>query len=197
MRWSWFAVAYALLGAVAWVIAVAARGASPFLHPQPWLALPPHAAHTYSLALGVAFGGLVVMATRASVERFGWARRLHGELRPVARSMDGTFIVLLALASAFGEELLFRGLLQPWLGLVPQALLFGVVHQMRGPSRWVWVAWATAVGLLLGVLYRLTGSLVGPIGLHALVNAVNLQYLRSHDAEPRRRSLGGLLDSPR
>ena len=135
----------------------------------------------------------MVVSTRVMVQRFEWARRLHRELRPFARSMSLTGIVVLALLSAFGEELLFRGLLQPWLGLVPQALLFGFLHQVRGPSRWVWAAWATAVGLVLGAIFQLSGSLIGPIAAHALINGINLAFLKSHDPEPQRRSLGGLL----
>jgi membrane protease YdiL (CAAX protease family) len=110
----------------------------------------------------------------------------------VARGLSPTSIVVLALLSALGEELLFRGLLAPLIGLVPQALLFGVAHQIPGSSRWVWIAWATAVGLALGALFQLSGSLLGPILAHALINALNLSYLKAHDPAPRP-ALGGLL----
>jgi membrane protease YdiL (CAAX protease family) len=101
-------------------------------------------------------------------------------------------MIVMAALSAFGEEMLFRGLLGPAIGVVPQALVFGAAHQISGPSRWVWVAWATLVGLALGGMFQLTGSLIGPIAAHALVNALNLAYLKAHDPAPRR-SLGGLL----
>ena len=142
----------------------------------------------------MAFGGLVAFSTRVFVTRFAWARNLHRELRPVARHLSGTGILALAAFSALGEELWFRGLLQPWGGLWVQALAFGVVHsQLRGPSRWAWVAWATIMGLAFGVTFALTGSLVGPIVAHALINSLNLAYLKSYDPEPQRRALGGLL----
>ena len=109
--------------------------------------------------------------------------------------MSTSSIGLVAVLSSLGEELLFRGLLQPGVGLVAQALLFGAAHQMPGPSRWVWVAWATVTGLLLGAMFQLTGSLLGPICAHALVNGINLSYLRAHDPDGRR-ALGGLLGGP-
>jgi membrane protease YdiL (CAAX protease family) len=193
IRWGRFAAAYALLAVIAAALAAASRTGSPLSHPEPWLALSQRMSHSYSLLLGLTFGAAVALSTRAIVPRFGWARRLHTELRPIARSVTVRGIVVLAILSALGEELLFRGLLQPWLGLVPQALLFGIVHQIRGPSRWVWVAWAGAVGLAFGVIFGLTGSLVGPIVAHAVINGLNLLYLKSHDPEPQRRSLGGLL----
>ncbi|MCA9597749.1 MAG: CPBP family intramembrane metalloprotease [Myxococcales bacterium] len=192
-RWGRFAAAYAILGAASSLIAVVWRSGSPLVHPDPWLMLGDPGRHIYSAMLGAALGGLIVMSTRLFVTRFSWARRLHAELRPLARGMSLSGIIALAALSAVGEELLFRGLLAPWLGLVPQALLFGLVHQIRGPSRWVWVAWATLVGLLLGGVFQLSGSLAGPLVAHALVNGLNLHYLKAHDPEPPRRSLGGLL----
>lgn len=193
LRWGRFAAAYAFLGVLSSVVAVVWRTGSPFIHPEPWLALEHGSGHAYSLALGIAIGGLVIVTTRMAVSRYAWARRLHSELRPLARGISYTGIAVLALLSALVEELVFRGLLQPWIGLVPQALLFGVVHQLPGNSRWVWAGWATLVGLSLGVVFQLSGSLLGPIVAHALINAVNLAFLKSHDPDPPRRALGGLL----
>lgn len=192
LRWGRFAVAYAVLGVVASVIALVWRNGTPLIHPEPWLQLGPRVSHTYSLLLGIAFGGLVVISTRPMVARFSWAKHLHQTLRPIARSISSTGIFVLAVLSAIGEELLFRGLLAPWIGLLPQALLFGVVHQVPGRSRWVWVTWASLIGLALGAMFELTGSLVGPLVAHALINGLNLLYLKRHDPEPQHR-LGGLL----
>jgi membrane protease YdiL (CAAX protease family) len=193
IRWGRFSVAYAALAVLAAALAVYWHNGSPFAHPEPWLELPARMSHTYSLLLGVSFGLLIVLSTRAVVPRFRWARRLHGELRPIARSISVVGIVVLAALSSLGEELLFRGLLQPWLGVIVQSLVFGIVHQIRGPSRWVWVSWATGVGLVLGLIFQLTGSLLGPLAAHGLINGLNLLYLRNHDPEPQRRALGGLL----
>jgi membrane protease YdiL (CAAX protease family) len=191
-RWGRFAVAYAGMALVAVLIAIATRGRPPVSLPNPWLPLGPPRDVLYSVALGSTLGTLLAVGTRYSVPRFAWAKNLHLELRPFAKDVSTTGIVMLAVTSSLGEELLFRGLLQPWLGLWLQALLFGVLHQMAGPSRWVWASWATLVGLLFGGIFALTGSLAGPLAAHALVNALNLSYLKNHDPGPRR-GLGGLL----
>jgi membrane protease YdiL (CAAX protease family) len=188
----WGAAAYALLslGVVAGSWWWAER--LPFTHPQPWLELSGPLQLIYSLLVGLALGGLLVISSRFSVNRFAWARRLHQEFRPVARQLSPLGVLTLASSSAIGEELLFRGLLQPELGLLLQALLFGLAHQMPGPSRWVWATWATVVGLLFGVVFQLTGSLLGAVVAHALVNGLNLSYLKQHDLAPKT-ALGGLL----
>lgn len=187
----WGAAAYALLGLLALVVVDLWRNGSAFVHPEPWLAVDGSAKHLFSAVLGLAFGAVVVACTRGAVARFGWAKGLHAALRPFARGMSPATIVVVAGLSSFGEEMFFRGLLAPAIGIVPQALLFGAAHQITGSSRWVWVAWATLVGLALGAMFQLTGSLFGPLLAHAMVNALNLAYLKSHDPAPRH-GLGGL-----
>ncbi len=172
---------YVGLAALASVLALVLREGPPWLHPEPWINAPPLMAMSASAMLGVGVAIALVAVTRLTVSRYGWARRLHEELRPVARDLSLGQILALAGLSSLGEELLFRGLLTPVIGVLASAALFGLVHQMRGPSRWVWAGWATAVGLLFGTLFALTGSLVGPLLAHAIVNAVNLTYLRDHD----------------
>lgn len=186
IRWGKIALAYAVLSAVA--LALTLPRGSPLWHPEPSAlaaSLGRGSAQLWSLGLGLGFGLLVVVASRLTVQRYEWARRLHVELRPFARSLSPTGVLVLALLSSAGEELLFRSLLQPWMGLWPQALLFGLVHQLPGPSRWVWAAWAFGVGLVLGMLFQVTGSLLGPLAAHALVNGVNLTFLKHHDPGPR------------
>jgi membrane protease YdiL (CAAX protease family) len=185
------AAAYGVLATIASALAVALRDGVPWVHPEPWLALPSGGALAASAALGLLLAGALVLGTRVAVARSRSARRLHHELRPVARDLTLGPILLVAGLSSLGEELLFRGLLTPTTGVIISAVLFGLAHQIRGPSRWVWIGWATGVGVALGVIFALTGSLVGPLLAHAIVNAVNLAYLRDHDpgpddADPRR-----------
>lgn len=191
LRWQTVAVAYALLGSLAFALAALAHHGSPFSHPNPWFALARAVRVGASLLAGLILTVLLIASTRFAVFRWEWAQRLHSDLRPVARNLSGSTVVLVAVLSSLGEELFFRGFLVPVVGVVIQAAIFGLAHQVRGPSRWVWVGWASLVGLCFGVVFALTGSLVGPIAAHALVNGYNLVFLRDHDPAPKRR-LGGL-----
>jgi len=191
-RWG-IAAAYVLLVLVFLGVAAQWDWRSPLIHPAPWLVLDPWTSNAYSGCIGLAFGGLVVALTPPLVTHTTWVRELHRELRPIARAMSPLAVLLVGPASAFVEEVLFRGLLQPAVGLLPQALIFGAVHYLPGRSRWVWAIWAALVGLVLGAVFELTGSLVGPIVAHALINWLNLRYLRRHDPTPPPPRLGGLL----
>lgn len=102
-------------------------------------------------------------------------RTLSDELAPHlvddARWRD---LILLSVFSGTGEESFFRGALQPELGLVATALLFGLLHV--GPDRryLVWTVWAVGAGFLLGALYQWTGGILAPITAHVLHNAATL-----------------------
>jgi membrane protease YdiL (CAAX protease family) len=80
----------------------------------------------------------------------------------------------LALVSAFGEEILFRGALQPILGLWLTSIGFGLVHLDPKGGVSVLTAWAMLAGLLLGAMVDVTGSLWPAIFVHFLVNFVGM-----------------------
>ena len=185
IRWGRIAAAYAVFCAVA--LALTWPRGGPLHYPRAHDGPSPlgeGSAALWSLGLGIAFGLALIVASRITVQRYTWAQRLHLELQPFARSLSPTAVIVLAVLSSAGEELLFRSLLQPWMGLWPQALLFGMVHQLPGSSRWVWATWAFFVGLALGALFQFTGSLWGPLAAHALVNGVNLMFLKRHEVGP-------------
>lgn len=102
-------------------------------------------------------------------------RRLSDDLAP--HLVDGAKrrdLVLLSIFSGVGEEALFRGALQPEIGLVASSLLFGVLHV--GPNRryLVWTLWAVAAGFLFGLLYLWTGGILAPVTAHVMHNAATL-----------------------
>ena len=187
-----------LLGAYASVAAVAAAitvllGRDPWATAS-WVGLGGAAAHGWSLALGLLLGVATILATRVIVPRAAWGRALHAELRPAVRGVAGGPLALMALASGVAEEVFFRGLLTPLLGVVLSSLAFGLVHQTRGRARWTWAVWAGVMGLLFALVFELTGSLLGPVVAHVLINGANLRFLRDTDIERPPRPLGGLLD---
>lgn len=174
--------------AVAWAL-----GRSPFTA-EPWVAAPELLRHVASIAAGLFIAAVTVRATRALVKRWSWVRALHADLRPSIRDSGDATLVVLGIASAIGEELFFRGLLAPAVGVVLSSLAFGALHQLRGRAGWVWTGWATLMGLVFGTLFLATGSLLGPLVAHAAINVTNLRFLRDTEVDPPKpRRLGGLL----
>lgn len=86
--------------------------------------------------------------------------------------------VYLAAVSSLGEEILFRGAIQPSLGLLGTSILFGLLHV--GPTGVLssWSLWAVLAGLLLGWMSDALGTLWAPILCHFLVNLTSMIRLR-------------------
>jgi membrane protease YdiL (CAAX protease family) len=127
--------------------------------------------------LGAVVGLGVVVLSRLAVRRFGWARSLHNDFRHLLGPLTLREIVVLALASSVGEELLFRGALLPIVGPWPQAIIFALLHLGPGVRYLPWTASAFVLALLFGALGRATGDLGGPIVAHFVINFLNLGYI--------------------
>ena len=93
-----------------------------------------------------------------------------------------TMFVMAALAGPC-EELIFRGWLQPVVGIWIASLLFAVLHFL--PSRYKWshpITWGMValyfpVGLAVGWLYAWRGNLLGPMVMHSLSDSLGLLFL--------------------
>lgn len=101
---------------------------------------------------------------------------------PASPSFELTYfardIVYMTLFVAFGEELLFRGIIMNDLkhlfgwksALIGQAFLFGVMHiTWRSIPE---LGFAFMAGTTLGYMYHRTGSLMGPIAMHSMNNII-------------------------
>ena len=127
--------------------------------------------------LGLGIGLVVVLLSRLAVRRCAWARCLHQEFRSILGEQSGREILILALASSIGEELLFRGALMPWLGIWPQALLFAGLHIGPGRRFLPWTLAAFFIGTGFGYLVDWTGDLGAPIAAHFTINYLNLRFI--------------------
>jgi membrane protease YdiL (CAAX protease family) len=119
----------------------------------------------------------LVGASRWLTLRTEAGRTLAVELARVLGVLRIWQIALLALASGLGEELFFRGALQPRVGLLLASLLFGLVHLLPSWPLALWSLFAAVAGLLFGLLFDVTGNLLAPVIAHVLVNAINLRWL--------------------
>ncbi len=95
-------------------------------------------------------------------------------LGPELHRYHWTDLLLLATVAGLSEELLFRGLLQPWLeaswgvtaGLILSNLVFGLVHAVTP----LYAVLAILVGIYLGLSmdYGVERNLLTPVIIHSL-----------------------------
>ncbi len=127
--------------------------------------------------IGFALGVGVVGATRLATARFEWARDLHASFRDLLGPLTGREILILALASSIGEEMLFRGALLPWFGVWVQGIVFALLHVGPGRRFLPWTISALGLGFAFGWLAVWTRNIGGPIAAHFVINFINLRYI--------------------
>lgn len=101
-------------------------------------------------------------------------------------------IGLICVAAGFGEELLFRGLIQgtlteqlggpypQWLALVLASVAFGLCHWLTH----LYAILAFVMGLFFGVLAMTTNNILAPITCHAIYDFIALWWLLQQNKKP-------------
>jgi hypothetical protein len=95
-------------------------------------------------------------------------------LKLVLKPLIWSDLIWLGLLPGMSEELVFRGLLLPTLGvnlagILISSLLFGILH-LYGLQQWPYVVWASIIGALLALTVVWTGNLLVPIVAHTTTN---------------------------
>lgn len=135
------------------------------------------------LGAGLALALQAIM--RAPMLASGQLRVGAGAFAALAQSFPMELMTI-----ALGEESLFRGYMQVtlqrrypwWFATFLISVLFGLWHlpgAFFAPNLLTLfgvVGFPFAFGLLAGVMFRLTGSILGPVVAHALYNAVNAMF---------------------
>ncbi|MFZ5814865.1 MAG: CPBP family intramembrane glutamic endopeptidase [Bacillota bacterium] len=115
--------------------------------------------------------GLITLLYKSSKTFEQALRRSGTRVGEEALRFAGYPVMLVVVVMAgLGEEVLFRGGLQPVIGLVPAALLFGFSHGGWRREMWAYALAASISGGLFGLVYKVAGDLWVPVIAHALHN---------------------------
>jgi membrane protease YdiL (CAAX protease family) len=100
--------------------------------------------------------------------------------------LQGLNPLWMGLCAGIGEEMLFRGALQPLVGLWATSLVFTLLHYQTGGFRtmnrmkWVYAALVLLASLLLGYIFDALG-LIAAAFTHSTIDVVGLVALRRDD----------------
>ena len=137
------------------------------------------------LALGAGVGLAFVALSRIASLIFASVRELDRRFHEVLEPLTPAEVIRIALLSAFSEELIFRGTLQPLVGYPITSVLFALVHFVPGSRVFLpWTLFALGGGFLFGGLALWRDSLVAPIVAHTIYNVLNIYLLRRQGAGP-------------
>ena len=134
-----------------------------------------------ALSSGIGLGLTITVASRLVYRLWpDYRRSADFYLELVLTPLLLPDLIWLGLLPGLSEELLFRGVMLPALGLditsvVISSICFGVLH-FNSSQQWPYVIWATTVGLLLGYSALLTGNLLVPTVAHILTNLISSYF---------------------
>ncbi|MFP4323752.1 MAG: type II CAAX prenyl endopeptidase Rce1 family protein [Anaerolineales bacterium] len=121
------------------------------------------------LALGAGLGVGAALGVMWLSDRFRVMGSLRAHLAAMIdlRALRPWHAVYFGLLAGIPEEILFRGAIQPGLGLLLTALLFGLLHAITP----LYVVYASLAGLGLGALAAWRGDLWAATAAHAAYDA--------------------------
>ena len=163
-----------------------------------------------AIALGWAFGVMPTETLSWSLPAIGWGlaatvpllvmlgicvylpwrplddltRTVEEIIDPMLRDCRLIDLAAISLLAGLGEEMLFRGFLQPliagwigepagiWIGLAVASVIFGMLHAVTK----TYAVLACLIGAYLGWLWLATGNLLAPIITHAVYDFLALVY---------------------
>jgi membrane protease YdiL (CAAX protease family) len=139
--------------------------------------------------VGLALGAGITLASAAMYEWWGRYRQSADEyLAIVLKPLHWPDLLWLGLLPGLSEELLFRGVMLPAIGLNELGILvsgasFGVLH-LSSLQQWPYVVWATVIGLLLAISAVATGNLLVPIVAHVATNLASSIVWKLRQVKP-------------
>ena len=132
--------------------------------------------------IGIAGAGLMIACFSFVTSAWHQAEQLLGGALASCRWYD---LIILAAIVGIVEELLFRGVLEPWVARIHPVvafcsvnLLFGLLHAVS----WTYALVATALGAFLSGLAHWPGefNLLRPIIAHAVYDYIGFVWLAMH-----------------
>ena len=131
------------------------------------------------LPVGIGFGLAVGLAVARSSRLASLRKIIHQVFEAARPNLLDLFLT--SASAGFSEELLFRGAVQPLLGIWITSLLFALAHgggTKASKGNLVFGLFVFGVSMLLGVVYVEVGLLAGMVTHFALDFSVLLQYRR-------------------
>lgn len=141
-----------------------------------------------AVLLGVGIGLGITLASSLVYEVWPHYRRSADQyLKFVLAPLHWGDIPWMGLLPGLSEELLFRGVMLPaiglnWFGILISGLSFGVLHT-SGLQQWAYVIWASIIGIVLAISAVVTGNLLVPIVAHITTNLVSSLVWKARQSE--------------
>lgn len=140
------------------------------------------------LAQGLLLGAAVALGAHFIISR-PFMQKVNSKYVHILGSFELSWseILFISTCAGIGEEMLFRGALQPLLGIAFTSVLFVAIHGYLNPRDWrisVYGIYMSVAICFIGILAQWSG-LPGAILAHAVIDVYLLRLLMlRHQAQP-------------
>ncbi len=89
-------------------------------------------------------------------------------------------IWFISFCAGFGEEVFFRGILQPFLGIIITAILFVAIHGYLNPKKWQISFYGIYMTIIIAIIGYMSAhlGLISAIVAHTLIDVVLLVFTK-------------------
>ncbi len=101
-------------------------------------------------------------------------RTIIDDIKPIFSETKFIDLCFISACAGFGEELLFRGVIQAKLGIVASSIVFGLLHFITPAYCFI----ATIMGFYIGYLFLYYDSLLVAVQLHFIYDLGALILIR-------------------
>jgi uncharacterized protein len=133
------------------------------------------------LLVGVVFGLASAFSAR-SIASSRWMSKVSSHYSQLLGNLHLTRsdIWLISVCAGIGEELLFRGALQPLLGIVPTSIIFVAIHGYLNPSRGRLIVYGLFMTVIISIMGFMTifWGIIPAIIAHTLIDVVLLHQMQ-------------------
>lgn len=131
-----------------------------------------------AIVLGLGLGVLISLASETIYAASKTYRTsADAYLKLVLHPLKWVDLLWLGILPGMSEELLFRGVMLPaiglnWFGILISSLCFGVLHFFGG-RYWSYVVWASLIGAVLAISAVVSHNLLIPVIAHVTTNILS------------------------
>jgi len=149
------------------------------------LPLIPLKLNYYHVVIGFSLGlciSLLSLFFHRSVSLFRESADLN--MTQIVAPLKYQDLIWLGILPGLSEELLFRGILLPtiglnWLGITISSLIFGILH-LSQPRYYLYALWAILVGVVFALAILITHNLLTVVLAHITTNILSAWLWKSH-----------------
>jgi uncharacterized protein len=150
-----------------------------FVDKKPFISVFQHGIDWYyQIIIGLIFGFISAWGGIFLLEQ-NFMQKIKNHYAHIFEEMDLSWgaIIFISYCAGVGEEMLFRGAIQTYFGVIPTSIIFVAIHGYLNPKNWrlsIYGLYMTAIIIIIGYMYDYLG-IITCMTAHFMIDVVLLR----------------------